>query len=117
MFHIEAANSMMVRAVGTYLRSEKMVQGKKWSEREDTAELETGRVGAELQKAVVAGNGRREVPRQHLDLRPNHRPYPRRTKPMGGRMIRVPSDEGSALGFLLSRSGARGGVGPLGRRR
>jgi branched-chain amino acid transport system substrate-binding protein len=30
MFHIEAANSMMVQAVGNYLKSEKMVEGKKW---------------------------------------------------------------------------------------
>src|SRR5919197_1836701 len=30
MFHIEAANSMMVTAVGQYLKREKMIQGKKW---------------------------------------------------------------------------------------
>ncbi len=38
------------------------VLGLRLSEREDTAGLETGRVGAELRKGVVAGNGRREVP-------------------------------------------------------
>ena len=30
MFHIEAANSMYVQAVGTYLLRENMVKGKKW---------------------------------------------------------------------------------------
>src|SRR5688500_14831716 len=30
MFHIEAANSMMVTAVGTYLKTENMIKGKKW---------------------------------------------------------------------------------------
>ena len=30
MFHIEAANSMMVQTVGNYLKKEKMVDGKKW---------------------------------------------------------------------------------------
>jgi branched-chain amino acid transport system substrate-binding protein len=30
MFHIEAANSMMVLAVGNYLKSENMIKGKKW---------------------------------------------------------------------------------------
>jgi branched-chain amino acid transport system substrate-binding protein len=30
MFHIEAANSMMVTAVGSYLKNENMIKGKKW---------------------------------------------------------------------------------------
>src|SRR6478609_3113684 len=30
MFHIEAANAMMVLAVGNYLKSENMIKGKKW---------------------------------------------------------------------------------------
>jgi len=55
MFHIEAANSMMVTAVGTYLKNEKMVQGKKWYSL--TADYAFGHDLFRVAKKFVSDNG------------------------------------------------------------
>ena len=55
MFHIEAANSMMVRAVGQYLKSEKMIAGKKWYSL--TADYAFGHDLFRVAKAYVSENG------------------------------------------------------------
>jgi branched-chain amino acid transport system substrate-binding protein len=55
MFHIEAANSMMVTAVGTYLKTEKMVQGKKWYSL--TADYAFGHDLFKVAKKFVGENG------------------------------------------------------------
>jgi branched-chain amino acid transport system substrate-binding protein len=55
MFHIEAANSMMVTAVGTYLKTEKMVQGKKWYSL--TADYAFGHDLFKVAKKFVTENG------------------------------------------------------------
>jgi branched-chain amino acid transport system substrate-binding protein len=55
MFHIEAANSMMVTAVGTYLKREKMVEGKKWYAL--TADYAFGHDLFRVAKKFVTANG------------------------------------------------------------
>src|ERR687894_2119031 len=55
MFHIEAANSMMVTAVGTYLKQEKMIQGKKWYSL--TADYAFGHDLFKVAKKFVSENG------------------------------------------------------------
>jgi branched-chain amino acid transport system substrate-binding protein len=55
MFHIEAANSMMVTAVGTYLKNEKMVQGKKWYSL--TADYAFGHDLFKVAKKFIGENG------------------------------------------------------------
>jgi len=55
MFHIEAANSMMVRAVGQYLKSENMIQGKKWYSL--TADYAFGHDLFRVAKQFVSENG------------------------------------------------------------
>ncbi|HEX6980201.1 MAG TPA: ABC transporter substrate-binding protein [Alphaproteobacteria bacterium] len=55
MFHIEAANSMMVTAVGTYLKGEKMVEGKKWYSL--TADYAFGHDLFRVAKKFVTENG------------------------------------------------------------
>ena len=55
MFHIEAANSMMVRAVGQYLKSEKMISGKKWYSL--TADYAFGHDLFRVAKQYVGENG------------------------------------------------------------
>ncbi len=55
MFHIEAANSMMVRAVGQYLKSEKMIEGKKWYSL--TADYAFGHDLFRVAKQFVSENG------------------------------------------------------------
>jgi branched-chain amino acid transport system substrate-binding protein len=55
MFHIEAANSMMVRAVGEYLKNEKMIAGKKWYSL--TADYAFGHDLFKVAKQFVGENG------------------------------------------------------------
>ncbi|WP_230530204.1 ABC transporter substrate-binding protein [Microvirga roseola] len=55
MFHIEAANSMMVRSVGTYLKDENMIQGKKWYSL--TADYAFGHDLFKVAKKFVSDNG------------------------------------------------------------
>src|SRR3712207_6012098 len=55
MFHIEAANSMMVTAVGTYLKREKMIEGKKWYSL--TADYAFGHDLFRVAKGFVSQNG------------------------------------------------------------
>lgn len=55
MFHIEAANSMMVTAVGTYLKSENMIKGKKWYSL--TADYAFGHDLFRVAKKFVTENG------------------------------------------------------------
>jgi branched-chain amino acid transport system substrate-binding protein len=55
MFHIEAANSMMVMAVGNYLKSENMIKGKKWYSL--TADYAFGHDLFRVAKKFVAENG------------------------------------------------------------
>jgi branched-chain amino acid transport system substrate-binding protein len=55
MFHIEAANSMMVRAVGEYLKNEKMIAGKKWYSL--TADYAFGHDLFRVAKQYVGENG------------------------------------------------------------
>ena len=55
MFHIEAANSMMVTAVGTYLKNEKLVEGKKWYSL--TADYAFGHDLFKVAKKFVSENG------------------------------------------------------------
>ncbi|HEV7873318.1 MAG TPA: ABC transporter substrate-binding protein [Enterovirga sp.] len=55
MFHIEAANSMMVRAVGQYLKTEKMISGKKWYSL--TADYAFGHDLFRVAKQYVGENG------------------------------------------------------------
>jgi branched-chain amino acid transport system substrate-binding protein len=55
MFHIEAANSMMVRTVGTYLKHEKMISGKKWYML--TADYAFGHDLLKVAKKYVGENG------------------------------------------------------------
>jgi len=55
MFHIEAANSMMVTAVGTYLKNENMIQGKKWYSL--TADYAFGHDLFRVAKKFVTENG------------------------------------------------------------
>lgn len=55
MFHIEAANSMMVTAVGQYLKSEKMISGKKWYSL--TADYAFGHDLFKVAKKFVSENG------------------------------------------------------------
>jgi branched-chain amino acid transport system substrate-binding protein len=55
MFHIEAANSMMVLAVGNYLKSENMIKGKKWYSL--TADYAFGHDLFRVAKKFVAENG------------------------------------------------------------
>ena len=55
MFHIEAANSMMVRAVGTYLKNENMIKGKKWYSL--TADYAFGHDLFKVAKKFVTENG------------------------------------------------------------
>jgi branched-chain amino acid transport system substrate-binding protein len=55
MFHIEAANSMMVTAVGNYLKAEKLIQGKKWYSL--TADYAFGHDLFKVAKKFVTENG------------------------------------------------------------
>jgi branched-chain amino acid transport system substrate-binding protein len=55
MFHIEAANSMMVRSVGTYLKSDNMIAGKKWYSL--TADYAFGHDLFKVAKKFVTENG------------------------------------------------------------
>ncbi|WP_375458968.1 ABC transporter substrate-binding protein [uncultured Enterovirga sp.] len=55
MFHIEAANSMMVMAVGQYLKSEKMIEGKKWYSL--TADYAFGHDLFKVARKFVSDNG------------------------------------------------------------
>jgi branched-chain amino acid transport system substrate-binding protein len=55
MFHIEAANSMMVMAVGEYLKAEKMIAGKKWYAL--TADYAFGHDLFRVAKKFVEANG------------------------------------------------------------
>jgi branched-chain amino acid transport system substrate-binding protein len=55
MFHIEAANSMMVLAVGSYLKSENMIKGKKWYSL--TADYAFGHDLFRVAKKFVTENG------------------------------------------------------------
>lgn len=55
MFHIEAANSMMVTAVGTYLKTENMIKGKKWYSL--TADYAFGHDLFRVAKKFVTENG------------------------------------------------------------
>ncbi|MCB5174179.1 ABC transporter substrate-binding protein [Microvirga lenta] len=55
MFHIEAANSMMVTAVGTYLKNENMIKGKKWYSL--TADYAFGHDLFKVAKKFVSENG------------------------------------------------------------
>ncbi|MFC1455589.1 ABC transporter substrate-binding protein [Microvirga arabica] len=55
MFHIEAANSMMVRSVGTYLKNENMIKGKKWYSL--TADYAFGHDLFKVAKKFVSENG------------------------------------------------------------
>jgi len=55
MFHIEAANSMMVRSVGTYLKNENMIKGKKWYSL--TADYAFGHDLFRVAKKFVSENG------------------------------------------------------------
>ncbi len=55
MFHIEAANSMMVTAVGTYLKTENMIQGKRWYSL--TADYAFGHDLFRVAKKFVTENG------------------------------------------------------------
>jgi branched-chain amino acid transport system substrate-binding protein len=55
MFHIEAANSMMVLAVGNYLKSENMIKGKKWYSL--TADYAFGHDLFRVAKKFVTENG------------------------------------------------------------
>jgi branched-chain amino acid transport system substrate-binding protein len=55
MFHIEAANSMMVRSVGQYLKTEKMISGKKWYSL--TADYAFGHDLFRVAKQYVGENG------------------------------------------------------------
>ncbi len=55
MFHIEAANSMMVTAVGTYLKTENMIEGKKWYSL--TADYAFGHDLFRVAKKFVTENG------------------------------------------------------------
>jgi branched-chain amino acid transport system substrate-binding protein len=55
MFHIEAANSMMVRAVGTYLKNENLIKGKKWYSL--TADYAFGHDLFKVAKKFVTENG------------------------------------------------------------
>jgi len=55
MFHIEAANSMMVTAVGTYLKNENMIKGKKWYSL--TADYAFGHDLFKVAKKFVTENG------------------------------------------------------------
>jgi branched-chain amino acid transport system substrate-binding protein len=55
MFHIEAANSMMVTAVGTYLKTENMINGKKWYSL--TADYAFGHDLFRVAKKFVTENG------------------------------------------------------------
>ena len=54
-FHIEAANSMMVLAVGNYLKSENMIKGKKWYSL--TADYAFGHDLFRVAKKFVTENG------------------------------------------------------------
>ena len=55
MFHIEAANSMMVTAVGTYLKTENLIKGKKWYSL--TADYAFGHDLFRVAKKFVTENG------------------------------------------------------------
>ena len=55
MFHIEAANSMYVQAVGQYLLKENMVKGKKWYSL--TADYAFGHDLLKVAKRFMEGNG------------------------------------------------------------
>jgi branched-chain amino acid transport system substrate-binding protein len=55
MFHIEAANSMMVRTIGQYLKQEKMIEGKKWYSL--TADYAFGHDLFRVAKRFVGENG------------------------------------------------------------
>ncbi|KFG69859.1 ABC transporter substrate-binding protein [Microvirga sp. BSC39] len=55
MFHIEAANSMMVRSVGTYLKNENLIKGKKWYSL--TADYAFGHDLFKVAKKFVSENG------------------------------------------------------------
>ena len=55
LFHIEAANSMMVQTVGNYLKQSNMIAGKKWYML--TADYAFGHDLAKVAKAYVAKNG------------------------------------------------------------
>ena len=55
LFHIEAANSMMVQTVGNYLKQANMIAGKKWYML--TADYAFGHDLAKVAKAYVAKNG------------------------------------------------------------
>jgi branched-chain amino acid transport system substrate-binding protein len=55
MFHIEAANSMMVTAVGAYLKTENMIKGKKWYSL--TADYAFGHDLFRVAKKFVTENG------------------------------------------------------------
>lgn len=55
MFHIEAANSMMVTSVGQYLKTEKMIEGKKWYAL--TADYAFGHDLVRVAKKFVTENG------------------------------------------------------------
>lgn len=55
MFHIEAANSMMVTAVGTYLKQANMISGKKWYML--TADYAFGHDLLKVAKKYVGANG------------------------------------------------------------
>ena len=55
MFHIEAANSMYVQAVGQYLLKENMVKGKKWYSL--TADYAFGHDLLKVAKKFMEGNG------------------------------------------------------------
>jgi branched-chain amino acid transport system substrate-binding protein len=55
MFHIEAANSMMVRSVGTYLKSDNMIAGKRWYSL--TADYAFGHDLFKVAKKFVTENG------------------------------------------------------------
>lgn len=55
MFHIEAANSMMVRTVGTYLKQQNMIAGKKWYML--TADYAFGHDLLKVAKKYVGANG------------------------------------------------------------
>lgn len=55
MFHIEAANSMMVMSVGEYLKAERMIEGKKWYSL--TADYAFGHDLFRVAKKFVGENG------------------------------------------------------------
>lgn len=55
MFHIEAANSMMVTTVGTYLKKQNMIAGKKWYML--TADYAFGHDLLKVAKKFVTANG------------------------------------------------------------